>query len=208
MFALKIAAVLLLTAFLYWAAWEWPVLPFGFGSQVFQAIGFLLPLVSLAAMANVVLTLVTCVKKRVPGRGARRLGLSAAVVAGTAAGMWLGPMHKMHRVRQVAASATPLIRAIQTFERDQGRPPQDLTELVPGYVPAIPSTGMRGYSQWNYIRGTDARLYGENTWVLVVHTGGPGFNFDQLMYFPNQRYPVFGHGGWIERLGAWAYVHE
>jgi hypothetical protein len=159
-------------------------------------------------MANVVLTLVTCVKKRVPGRGAGRLGLSAAVVAGTAAGMWLGPMHKMHRVRQVAASATPLIRAIQTFERDQGRPPQDLTELVPGYVPAIPSTGMRGYSQWNYIRGTDARLYGENTWVLVVHTGGPGFNFDQLMYFPNQRYPVFGHGGWIERLGAWAYVHE
>jgi hypothetical protein len=36
----------------------------------------------------------------------------------------------------------------------------------------------------------------------------PGINFDQLMYFPNQQYPEFGHGGRIERIGAWAYVHE
>jgi hypothetical protein len=67
---------------------------------------------------------------------------------------------------------------------------------------------MHGYSQWDYIHGTEARVYGENTWVLLVHTGGPGINFDQLMYFPNQQYPEFGHGGWVERMGAWAYVHE
>jgi hypothetical protein len=208
MFALKLAAVLVLTAFLYWAAWVWPTLPFGFGSAVFDAVGFLLPLASLAALAVIVVALVGVVSQRHRGRGARLLGLSAAVVAGTAAGMWLGPVHKMHGVRQVATSAAPLVRAIQAFEGDQGRPPQDLTALVPRYIPAIPSTGMRGYSQWDYIRGTDARAYGENTWVLLVHTGGPGFNFDQLMYFPNQQYPDFGHGGWIERMGAWAYVHE
>lgn len=67
---------------------------------------------------------------------------------------------------------------------------------------------MRGFSEWDYIRGTDARAYGESSWVLLVRTGGPGINFDQLMYFPNQQYPEFGHGGRIERIGAWAYVHE
>lgn len=208
MFAIKVPAVLVLTAFLYWAAWVWPALPFGFGSAVFEGIGFFLPLASLAALAGIVVALVGVVRNRRRARGARLLGLSAAVVAGTAAGMWLGPIHKMHRVRQVVTSATPLVRGIQAFERDEGRPPRDLTELVPQYIPAIPPTGMRGYSQWNYIRGTDARAYSENTWVLLVHTGGPGINFDQLMYFPNQQYPEFGHGGWIERMGAWAYVHE
>lgn len=74
---------------------------------------------------------------------------------------------------------------------------------------ALPSTGMGGYSEWEYITGPDARdLYDGNAWVLVVFTGGPGINFDKLMYFPNQRYPQVGHGGWIERIGAWGYVHE
>jgi hypothetical protein len=207
-FALEAAAVLALTAFLYWAAWVWPALPFGFGSTVFEAIGFFLPLASVAAVAGVIIGLLSVVKKDNRARAARILASSVAVIAGTAVGMYLGPIHKMERVRQAAASAMPLVRAIQAFERDHGRPPEGLTELVPRYIAAIPSTGMRGYSEWDYVRGPDARAYGDNSWVLRVHTGGPGINFDQLMYFPNQQYPEFGHGGWIERVGEWAYVHE
>jgi len=208
MFALKLAGVLVLTAFLYWAAWVWPALSFGFGSAVFGAIGLFLPFASLSALVGIVVGLVAVIKKRHRARGARLFGLSIAVAAGTAVGMWLGPIHKMERIRQVATSDMPLVPAIHAFERDQGRPPENLTELVPRYIPAIPFTGMRGYSQWDYIHGADARAYGQHSWVLLVHTGGPGINFDQLMYFPNQQYPEFGHGGWIERMGAWGYVHE
>jgi hypothetical protein len=208
MFVLKVAAVLILTAVLYWAAWVWPVLSFGFGSAAFETIGFWLPFGSLAAAAGIVLALVGVFTKDYRARAARVLVLAVAVIVGTAVGMWLGPIHKMRRVREVASSAMPFVLAIQAFERGEGRPPQHLDELVPRYLPAIPSTGMRGNSEWRYIHGTDARAYGENSWVLLVHTSGPGLNFDQLMYFPNQDYPEFGHGGRIERMGAWAYVHE
>ncbi len=208
MFVVKAGAVLLLTAFLYWAAWVWPVLSFGFGSVVFDAIGFFLPLVSLAAVILVIVAVLGVLEKEHRPRAAGALGLAIAVILGSAVGIWLGPIHRMHRVREVAADAMPLVRAIEAFERQEGRPPQDLDELIPRYLPSIPLTGMRGYSEWHYIYGTDARSYGDNSWVLLVHTSGPGINFDQLMYFPNQRYPEFGHGGLIERVGAWAYVHE
>jgi hypothetical protein len=33
-------------------------------------------------------------------------------------------------------------------------------------------------------------------------------NWDTFIYFPNQRYPDVGYGGWIERIDRWAYVHE
>jgi hypothetical protein len=208
MFALEIAAALVLTAFLYWAAWVWPTLPFGFGSAVFETFAFFFPVASLAAVAGLLIALVAVVRKGHRARAVRVLGLSAAVVAGSVIGIWLGPIHRMERVRQVATSAMPLVRAIQAFERGEGRPPHDLTELVPRHIEVIPSTGMRGYAEWDYIRGADARAYGENSWVLLVHTGGPGVNFDLLMYFPNQQYPEVGYGGSIERVGAWAYVHE
>jgi hypothetical protein len=172
---------------------------------VFEGIGFLLPWSALAAVLGIVVALVAL---RLHPQRTQVLAFSIAVIAGTAAGMWLGPIHKMHRMRQVTAAAMPLVEAIRAFERDQRRPPRDLTELVPRYVAAVPPTGMRGFSEWVYLTGPDARAYEENPWVLLIHTGGPGFNFDQLMYFPNQHYPEFGHGGWIERMGAWAYVHE
>jgi hypothetical protein len=43
---------------------------------------------------------------------------------------------------------------------------------------------------------------------LVVFTPSGAINFDQFMYFPNRNYPEQGFGGWIERIGDWAYVHE
>lgn len=38
-----------------------------------------------------------------------------------------------------------LVDAIQKFEASEGRPPKELTELVPGFIPAIPPApkGMR-----------------------------------------------------------------
>jgi hypothetical protein len=205
MFVLKVAGALVVTAFLYWAAYAWPVLPFGSG--LFTGISLFLPLISLAAAGGLVFTLFGILKSDSRQRASRRLALAAAVLVGTIGGVWLGPIHRMARIEQVVASAVPLARAIEAFEHEEGRPPRQLSELIPRY-PAIPSTGMGGYSEWDYITGIDARPYGDNSWVLRVYTSGPGVNFDQLMHFPNQRYPQFGHGGWIERVGGWAYVHE
>ena len=204
----RLAAAFCVPAFVYWAAWVSPTLPFESGSRVFGGLAFLLPVVSLVAIVALVVAVADAVQTRRHAQAVRLVGLAVAAIAGTAAGMWLGPVHKMQRVRHAAVAAMPLVRAIEAFERQERRPPRDLSELVPRYLEGIPSTGMRGYSEWDYIHGADAHTYSENTWVLRVHTGGPGINFDQLLYFPNQQYPELGPGGWIERIGAWGYVHE
>jgi hypothetical protein len=50
--------------------------------------------------------------------------------------------------------------------------------------------------------------YGGNDWVLMAMVSTGLLNLDQFIYYPNQRYPEYGHGGSIERMGRWAYVHE
>lgn len=67
---------------------------------------------------------------------------------------------------------------------------------------------MRAYPKFEYVAGEKAKSYGDNPWVLYVFTPSGGINFDQFMYFPKQNYPKHGYGGWLERVGEWAYVHE
>lgn len=122
--------------------------------------------------------------------------------------------HLGHKVRTAAMLAfthrsQPLIAAIQKFERDHSAPPKVLTDLVPDYLPAVPSTGMMAYPNYRYYTDDDSKKrYDGNRWVLTVFTPGGGINFDQMLYFPDQNYPQIGHGGSLQRIGDWAYVHE
>lgn len=103
----------------------------------------------------------------------------------------------------------PLIHEITQFERDHGAPPKKLSDLVPNYLSTVPDTGMRAYPEFDYFVGEESReQYHGNPWVLTVFTPTVGIGFDQIMYFPNQNYPKVGYGGWLERVGNWAYVHE
>src|SRR5579883_416142 len=44
----------------------------------------------------------------------------------------------------------PLIAAIRQFEEDHGAPPAELEELIPGYLPAIPDTGVARSPEYKY----------------------------------------------------------
>lgn len=46
--------------------------------------------------------------------------------------------------------ATPLISAITKFERDEGRPPRALRDLVPDYLSELPPTGIMGFGPFEY----------------------------------------------------------
>jgi MFS family permease len=203
--ALQAAAAFLLFGFLYWAALVWPVLPFG--SRLFTGLGMVLPLGTLFGLI-LAATSIADMRGRSRPSEIRGLVLGLAVIAGTVVGLWFGPSHRMERIARVTEAAMTLVGAIDEFERREGRPPPQLSELVPKYLSEIPATGMGGYPDWEYRTGVNARPYAENPWVLVIPAGGPGINFDQLLYFPNQRYPASGYGGRLERVGRWAYVHE
>lgn len=133
---------------------------------------------------------------------------SVLLIALSFGGARLGIRLRMNAFDRLAARSEPLVMAIQKFATDKGRPPNSLDELLPSYLAGIPTTGMGGYPEYEYLTGSDAQEYGGNAWVLLVHAPGPGINFDMFMYFPKQNYPDRGYGGSLERIGTWAYVHE
>jgi hypothetical protein len=53
------------------------------------------------------------------------------------------------RISEVTAPASPLIKAIESYRRDNEKLPSKLSELVPRYVSAIP-TSPDGSPNWNY----------------------------------------------------------
>ena len=108
----------------------------------------------------------------------------------------------------LAERSKPLVEAVKTYERNHGMPPESLNSLVPHYLPKIPSTRMGAFPAYEYASGDKAKRFEANPWALYVFTPSGGINFDQFLYFPLQNYPQRGFGGWLERIGDWAYVHE
>lgn len=113
---------------------------------------------------------------------------------------------RRHGFEQLAESSQPLIDGIERFIADKGRPPVDLAELTPRYLPSVPTTGMPAYPEYRY--STDADRWDGNPWVVYVNCSSGGINFDMFVYFPRQNYPRRGYGGSLSRIGKWAYVHE
>jgi len=115
---------------------------------------------------------------------------------------------RMAAFNALAERSTPLVQAIHRFDKENGRPPASLDDLVPRYLPAIPSTGMGAYPRYEYVAGNEAKQRYANPWALYIHTSINFANFDMFLYFPNQDYPSEGYGGILERVRDWAYVHE
>lgn len=123
--------------------------------------------------------------------------------------LYLGASIRMKAFARLAERSRPLVLAIRTFEKDLGRPPASLDDLVPRYLRSVPPTGIRAYPTYEYVTGPTARIhYHGNPWALSVSAPSGGLNWDRFLYYPKQNYPEEGHGGWLERVGDWAYVHE
>lgn len=120
----------------------------------------------------------------------------------------LAGMVRTSAFQRLAKRCEPLVAAIQKYSQERGKPPESLHELVPRYLPAIPTTGMPAYPKFEYRAGREASEWAGNPWVLYVNTPSTGLNWDRFLYFPLQNYPSTGYGGSLERMGSWVYVHE
>jgi hypothetical protein len=120
-----------------------------------------------------------------------------------------GGAMRMWGFERFAERATPIVDAIERYSKEKGQPPPSLEELVPDYLPSIPATGVGSAREFRYIAGEQAEgQYGGNPWVLELAVGTGFLNWDILIYYPLQNYPEHGHGGMLEPVGNWAYVHE
>jgi hypothetical protein len=81
--------------------------------------------------------------------------------------------------RAFVARPNPLPAAIRAYTTDRGAPPATLDDLVPGYLPAIPTTGLGAWPDYRYEPGTEGA---EVPWRLVVRKG-KFFQFDDFSYY-------------------------
>lgn len=143
----------------------------------------------------------------------RRRGLTvacvcAAFVVGTVGGIKMAlPIERQGWLR-VIARADPLVAAIHSHERRLGTAPEQLEELVPTELAALPTTGLGSSPEFHYRKadGTN-RVFGDR-WAIRVRPPQVALGFDTLFYVPSETYPERGFGGVIERIDRWAYVHE
>jgi hypothetical protein len=130
----------------------------------------------------------------------------AHIVGQRAGGSW---NTERNAYLSVATRSKPLIAAVSAYEKEYGHPPDSLGQLVPRFIPEIPKTGISGCPEYELVTGEKASsYYMGNPWVLRIRPPQVGIGFDDFFYFPLQNYPKTGYGGWLERIGDWAYVHE
>ena len=169
---------------------------------------FLMVSIFLGALAAVPVGIALILARRTRVAGVK---LVAAGAVGIAVLMALGNLSQAVRMRgfaRLAERSAVLVSAIERYEQEQGRPPVALADLVPGYLATVPGTGIGAYPDYDYSMGERAQgTYGDR-WALSVFTPAGGISFDQFYYVPSRAYPEYGLGGFIERVGDWAYVHE
>ncbi len=146
-------------------------------------------------------------------RPARRLALQSPIVAGILiVSILLGfflcePVRKV-AFQRLAEHSTPLVQAIRSYESRHAMPPSSLADLVPEFLPAIPTTGMAAYPHYEYYVGEEASRRYNNPWALKVWTRRGSIGSTSFMYFPRQNYPLAFNGDLIERVADWAHLYE
>lgn len=100
----------------------------------------------------------------------------------------------------------PLIAAIGAYERKNGKPPAKLNDIVPQFLPAIPSTGLKTKASYQYYAGINVgRPDEDQPWVLKVSVSDAKFIASMLVYHPDHQYSSDGTLR-VERIGDWALV--
>lgn len=109
---------------------------------------------------------------------------------------------------RLAREAAPLVAAIHAYQEEFGLPPQSL-DLLQVHYPAGHVIKGGGLPAFEYIPGRYAtERYHGNPWVLLLETPTGPLRWDRFLYYPLQNYPSLGHGGWLEKVADWAYVHD
>ena len=61
----------------------------------------------------------------------------------------------------IKAQAKPIIEAIEKYKKDNGKYPENLSDLVPKYIPSIKNPNL-GVKKWKYVRFFGDKRYAPN----------------------------------------------
>ena len=115
---------------------------------------------------------------------------------------------RLQGFERLSQEAAPLVAAIHAYTEEFGHPPESLDLLQINYPPGYTVKGGE-LPEFKYFPGYVAtERYHGNPWVLMLETPTGPLRWDKFLYYPRQNYPSLGHGGWFEKVGEWAYLHE
>jgi hypothetical protein len=164
---------------------------------------------SLLGMLAVVAGALCLPFRRTRSGGARVVATGAFVVVIASLGLRAIPLVQRHAFARFAERSRPLVAAIERFETERGRPPADLAELVPDYLPALPRTGMARYPHYTYRTEPDSRVPFEDRWALYIWTRDRITTSVYLYLVPSRSYPASNPDPTrkqVERIGDWAHI--
>jgi hypothetical protein len=171
-------------------------------------LAFLLTPSLIAAGLLIPVALVLIVFERTRRSGLLFGAFCACYVITGIVGRHIGRRIRMAPFRSLAERSDTLVAAITAFDRDHDAPPSSLADLVPDYLPKVPSTRLSAYPEYEYVAGKAARnAYDGNPWALLVDTDGGGPGWFILVYLPAQNYSdVAPYDSSVEHIGQWAYI--
>lgn len=166
----------------------------------------LVPLLTIAALIALGLGIALVVSA-----DRRHLGITisiAAVLVAVAGPTLLWPAFQIRQVgleRFATRASDPVVDAIESYVEEHGRAPESLDELVPAYLPSIPSSGLAsdtsGYRC--HTPGSSGRDLGRQPWLLTVNLKARFLGDDVLIFAPEPGYePRFTEFG-THRIGRW-----
>lgn len=110
----------------------------------------------------------------------RRVGMHVLVFSITMLVVSMKSSDLQWRVRRdafhaLALRSQPLISAIDRYAKDHGAAPDSLPQLVPGYLPAIPGTGIGAHPAYEFIRFEEREREARSLWYDLGSRKGKPF---------------------------------
>lgn len=149
------------------------------------------------AVGTILTSLVFLFSKKSQPRAIGLMLFGVALGVTTFMGMTSANEARDEAIERFARETEPLIVAIKAYERQHGVAPERLEQLVPGFLAAIPETGLPAAPRWQYSQ--DRWADGSVEWNLSVVEG---IGLGEIIYVPD---PGCGSSGANVTGGTWCY---
>lgn len=199
------------------SGWPQPWLPVGgdlLGPLI--CLAALLWPATLVALVRWISSVVGCTRSGRPwSRSVRGLGFAmVSMPLAFACLHYLCPAIRRAAVPRLVVGAAPVVAAIGRYEADHLAPPAQLADLVPRYLPQLPTTRMRAFPRFAYERYDAAQVErspvrARQTWRLAIHLpSGPIWHDTlQIGSVTTRRLPASALVAGQPGLGEWRLYH-
>lgn len=108
--------------------------------------------------------------------------------------------------KTAGVKAQKLIDAVEKYNFENGSYPEKFEDITPVYLEKVPGTGIGQYPKFEYSLPGTYDIF--KKYQIKIRASLGLMKWDVFIYWPEEEYPDNMYGGYVTRLGSWAYVNE